>query len=104
VHPASGETTQGMVFTTTHGDETTIWTMVDFDPVEHRSRYCRVTPATRAGTVEVRCRELAAGTTGVEVSYAMTALSPAGEHGLAEFEASFADMIEGWERLILASL
>ncbi|RWA97127.1 hypothetical protein [Mesorhizobium sp.] len=33
LHPQDGETRQGMVFRTAHGDETTLWACTDWDPV-----------------------------------------------------------------------
>jgi hypothetical protein len=97
VHPPDGRTEAGMVFTTGEGDEHTIWLLADFDLAQHRSRYVRCTPASRTGTVEVRCRALAGDRTEVEVAYALTALTPAGEATLADFEgARFARMIDGW--------
>lgn len=104
VHPASGETQAGMVFTTGEGEERTYWSLVDYDPRGLRSRYARVTPASRFGFVEVAC-EPDAGGTRVTVTYTFTALTPAGEAFLAGFgEDAFRAMIEGWKGLIEAWL
>jgi hypothetical protein len=101
--PADGRTQAGMVFTTGQGDEHTIWMLVDFDRAAHRSRYARVTPGSRTGLVEVRCAALAAGRTSVTVSYALTALSAAGERVLEAFEGeAFRRMIDGWATQIAA--
>jgi hypothetical protein len=101
IHPASGETQAGMVFTTGTGDEATYWSLVDYDPRGLRARYARVTPASRFGFVEVHCSALGARRTRVEVSYAFTALTPAGEAFLDGFgEDAFRAMIEGWRGLI----
>lgn len=103
LHPADGRTEAGMVFTTGEGDELTIWTLADFDPVRHRSRYLRCTPATRTGMVEVQCAALDAERTGVSVRYTLTALNPAGERELEAFEGQrFAAMIDGWADQIRA--
>ncbi|MGQ0511477.1 MAG: SRPBCC family protein [Betaproteobacteria bacterium] len=100
LHPASGETQAGMVFTTGAGDELTFWSLVDYDPVAHRARYARVTPASRLGLVEVACHPEAGGTR-VTVSYTFTALTPAGESFLEGFgEDAFRAMIDGWKGLI----
>jgi hypothetical protein len=32
LHPVNGETCEGMVFRTHHGDELTLWTCVDWSP------------------------------------------------------------------------
>lgn len=105
LHPADGRTQQGMVFTTGSGDDFTIWSLVDFDTVRHYARYTRVTPASRSTWVEIRCREAGADTTAVEVTYTMTALTPAGEDAIAALGGgAFTAMIEDWRRAIEARL
>ncbi len=89
---------EGMVFCTTHEDETTIWTLVNFDRLERCCRYVRCTPTSRTAIVEVRCTELASDRTQVQVSYAMTALNSHGEEILTAFsEQVFKDMIDRWQ-------
>ncbi len=101
VVPDTGETVPGMVFTTGAGDDYTIWTLVDFDTTNYWSRYARVTPALRTGTVDVRCRPVDAETTDVDVSYVLTALSAKGQASLSAFEgAAFVQMIEAWKQSI----
>lgn len=103
VNPGDGRTQAGMVFITGQGDELTIWTLVDFDPVAHHLRYVRCTPASRTSVVEVRCTALDASRTEVQVSYSLTALNGAGEQAIAAFEGDrFAAMIDGWARQIAA--
>ena len=99
--PTDGRTERGMIFTTGSGDDFTIWNLVDFDPQTHYSRYSRVTPALRTGTVEIKCKAQSETATEVTVSYTLTALTPRGEESLVSFEgAAFAEMIEEWKRLI----
>lgn len=43
----------GLVFLTGEDREFTVWTVLESDPNTLRHRYSRVTPAIRAGTVEV---------------------------------------------------
>ena len=103
VHPADGRTEPGMVFTTGAGAEATWWTLVDFDRATHRSRYLRVTPASRFAVVEVACEALADGRTAVEVGYTVTALDAAAGPALAAYEGErFAAMIDGWAQAIAA--
>ena len=45
--PPTGETCQGMVFTTEHDGETTVWTCVAWQPDRGHARYFRVTPGSR---------------------------------------------------------
>lgn len=100
LHPATGETRQGMVFTTGAGEDLTFWGLVDYDQQRYRARYARVTPASRFGFVEVACTAQDAGTR-VEVTYAFTALTDAGNAFLEQFgEAAFRKMIDGWKALL----
>lgn len=103
--PDDGRTEPGMVFTTGDGDEHTIWSLVDFDRRSGYARYARVTPASRTGFVEVRCRPLGDTRTAVEVTYTMTALGEAGRRMLAPYRGeAFVAMIESWRREIQARL
>jgi len=97
----------GAVFTTAVGGELTLWLVLEFDPVGCGARYARITPGSRLGTVDVRCRESARepGATEVEVTYALTSLSPEGEAVLAALTPeSYGEMLATWERLIRATL
>lgn len=92
---------QGTVFLTGHGDEATIWVVVDFDTEAYRARYARITPASRAGTVEVQLHANDSGGSIVEVSYELTALSESGNENLAGFDdKAYAKMLTEWKRLI----
>ncbi|RUW97446.1 MAG: SRPBCC family protein [Mesorhizobium sp.] len=105
LHPQSGETRQGMVFRTTHGDETTLWACTHWDPRIHQVRYVRVTPDSRFGFVDVACRQVTSGDTEALISYTLTALSEAGRSYLSELtEDAFTGMIETWKVRIDASL
>jgi hypothetical protein len=62
--------------------------------------YARVTPGSRAGTVSVELDDGAGGRSAVEVTYALTALSPDGDRQLKEFAAGFPDYLKSWESAI----
>ena len=95
---------RGSVWLTGNGEDHTIWLVVDYDPEKLHARYARITPASRAGTVEVRARPDGSGGTYVDVTYHLTALSEHGNEILADFDAAyFAEMIVEWERLIQAA-
>lgn len=107
VVPPDGRTEAGMVFTTGEpgSDEHTIWALLEWDTEAHVARYSRVTPASRCGVVEVRCRADGAAATWVDVRYTLTALTPAGEAALAQFEGdAFVAMIEAWQQAIAQRL
>lgn len=101
VHPADGRTEAGMVFCTGEGAEYTLWCLVDYDTVAHRARYTRVTPGSRSAVVEVMCRAVAPERSEVQVSYMLTALTPAGAEKVSAMdEPAFAQMIDGWRTAI----
>ena len=94
----------GSVFLTGHRDEQTVWLVVDYDPEVLRARYARITPGSRAGTVEVQARPDEHGATVVTVRYVLTALAPQGNDSLESFdEAAFSAMLTDWEREIRAA-
>lgn len=103
--PEDGRTEPGMVFTTGSGDDFTVWNLVDFDTQAHYARYARVTPALRAGFVEVRCTAVDAHHTDVQVTYTLTALTDQGDASLAAFQGdAYVAMIEDWKTAIDARL
>ncbi len=101
-YPRSGELVKGAVFTTSReGEPDTIWTVMEFEPLEFRVKYARVTPGSRVAVVEVQCEEAAGGATRAQVSYTFTGLSEEGNTYLAEFdEAHYRDYIESWRPAI----
>ena len=101
-HPSDGHTSAGMVFSTGHGGETTLWTLADYEPASYRYRYVRVTPGSRFVQVAVQCQALGAANTGVQVSYTLTGLSEAGNATIRDFAAGYHAMLAEWRSLILA--
>ena len=100
LHPADGRTAAGMVFTTGHGGEETLWTMTRHEPECGVAEYLRVTPGSRMGTVRVQCAEVERGTR-VSVTYALTALTPQGNDTLRAMDAAaYEAFIESWEAAI----
>jgi hypothetical protein len=96
VHPASGVTEEGMVFTTAAGGESTLWLLTKFDPGAGRAEYARITPGSRTAVVKVKC-DAEGAQTRVTVSYTITGLSDAGNACVREMSARrFADYIDTW--------
>lgn len=101
IHPADGTTQTGMVFRTHHGAEETLWSCIDYAPEAHRIRYARVSPETRFVTISITCEAETASSTRVNVTYAMTALSEAGESLLAATTPeAFRGNIDHWQALL----
>jgi hypothetical protein len=105
LHPADGRAIPGMVFRTRHGGEETIWTMSRLDARSGTVAYVRCTPGSRVATVEVSCTPRAPGVCVVAVTYAITALTEAGNEWVrAMDEAHYAAFIGEWKAAIEAQL
>ena len=106
LHPADGRATRGMVFTTGHGGEETIWTMMRHEPASGLVEYLRVTPGSRVGRVLVHCTALDLSRTRVNVVYEFTGLTGAGNARIRELldPARYRDFIESWAKEIEAAL
>lgn len=100
VHPADGELREGMVFTTAHGGEETVWMLLRHAPEAARVEYLRLTPGSRVGIVRVACDPLGQGTR-VTVGYELTALSESGNAAIRALdEAAYATYIASWPEAI----
>jgi hypothetical protein len=93
---------RGEVWTTTAASRTTIW--VTADRRADGVLLARVTPDVAAGLVEVRCLPSLDGTTDVDVSYDLTALSEDGHDVIDHLRAGFDAMLGTWQRLAQAAL
>jgi hypothetical protein len=92
----------GTVFRTRHHGEETLWLVLQYDPLTGVAAYGRFTPGSRLGTVQVRCEAVDASHTHVTVTYALTALSPAGNDVLAALTPdSYAAMLAEWKDTIV---
>ena len=99
--PEDGRVGAGMVFTTGHGAEETVWMVLRHEPAAGRVEYLRLTPGSRVGIVRVNCDALGRDGTRVNVSYELTALSEAGNSAIRALdEAAFAAFIASWSEAI----
>jgi len=90
----------GLVFVTGHGVERTIWIVLESSRENRRLKYARVTPASRAGTVEVHLSACGNGTH-VQVEYDLTALSSKTIGDLEPLVAvNYSAMMKHWQDLI----
>jgi hypothetical protein len=103
LHPPDGAAGEGSVFITRAGGVETIWTTIAHDPPA-RAAYSRVTPGLHAVIVQVRLRDAEDGGTLADVSYAFTALTPAGNAGVAEMAEGFGGWMEEWQTSINRAL
>ena len=101
LYPPGGKAEQGMVFTTSHGNEETVWMMTRHEPTAGIVEYARITPGARAATVLVQCSSLDLARTRVTVIYVLTALSEAGNAWVRDMdEDHYRTYIESWEKAI----
>ncbi len=103
IRPVTGETCEEMIFITGESDEKTFWTCLSWQPDQFHVRYLRLTPASRAAFVDVRCRPDGPDRTRVRVAYQVHAISDHGRsylEGLTESE--FANSIDEWSDMIQA--
>ena len=97
LHPRDGAVGPGLIFTTGHGGEHTVWTMARHEPAQGEVDYVRLTPGSRIGWVKVRCRESGPARTAVRVTYELTGLSEAGNEMLRKLdEGAFRDFLASW--------
>ena len=104
LNPPDGRAARGMVFTTDHGNEDTVWMMVRHSPPD-LVEYVRVTPGSRIGRVLVQCNALDMARTRVNVSYAITALTEKGNEMVRGLDQrAFEAFIDSWSEAIKRSL
>jgi hypothetical protein len=77
VYPQPGKDVQGAVFTVQHGPHRAVWVNTVFDTAGGRMQYVSFIPDTLVFTVDVRLTAVDPAHTGVEVTYARTALDAA---------------------------
>lgn len=96
--PATDDTEPGTVFETdAHGQHTT-WLVTDRQP-GRRICYARVTPGEQAGIVTVAITG-AGSHSEAEVTYQLTALTPAAGHKLREFADGYRSYLQSWQDAI----
>jgi hypothetical protein len=104
LHPDHPSNAPGTLFRTTHNGEETLWLVLTYSPSAATARYCRFSPTSRVGTVQVHCQEEAPGRTRVGISYALTAITPAGNAVLAALTPEkYAAMLHDWQEAIIDS-
>ena len=100
IHPPSGRTQTGAVFTRDHDGRHSLWTIAEYEPNEHRIVYVVFVPGERVTRIAIDCR--ADGTaTRARVTYTHTALSGEGEQLVAHFTAERHQRLMGaWQDAI----
>ena len=98
------ELSEDYVFLTRKHDHLTteaIWIVKTYDPKSHLVQYYKIEPDEKIGVVTVKCNELEAERTEVQVTYKYMALSATGEMFVSEFsESVYQEFITEWQRLL----
>ena len=98
------ELCEDYIFLTQHHDHAAgkaIWIVKTYEPEAHRIQFYKVEPEDKVGVISVQCTPLGSSATRVNVSYAYTALSRAGEDFLDNFtEAAYRAYIGEWKILL----
>jgi Polyketide cyclase / dehydrase and lipid transport len=100
--PVTDDAEPGTVFETSAHGRHTIWLVTSREPGT-RISYARVTPGDQAGTVTVAISP-SGGHSEVEVTYDLTALTPAASHPLTEFAGRYPAYLRSWQDAIAACL
>ena len=84
-----------------HGTTNAIWVVKNYDPKSHFVQFYKIEPEDKIGVVTVKCTELEAERTKVQVTYKYIALSAAGEMFVSEFsESVYEEFIGEWQTLL----
>jgi hypothetical protein len=84
-----------------HGTTDAIWIVKKYDPKSHYVQFYKIEPDDKIGVVTVKCTQLEAARTRVQVTYKYTALSATGELFVSEFSKSaYEKFIAEWQMLL----
>ena len=84
-----------------HGTKDAIWIVKRYDPKLHIVQFYKVEPEDKIGLVTVRCTELEAERTKVQVTYKYVALSATAEVFVSAFsENAYEEFIGEWQTLL----
>ena len=104
LYPQPGKDVQGAVFTVQHGPHKSVWVNTLFDPEGGRMQYVSFVPDTLVSTIDVRLTVLNSVSTGVEVTYARTALDAAANDHVQAMGKSDRESGPHWQQAIESCL
>jgi hypothetical protein len=83
IHPQPAHDEAGAVFTVKHGPYSAVWVITEFDVAARHFQYAYFIADLMVTTIDVRFTPVDAATTRVNVGYARTAVTPAGNDHVA---------------------
>ena len=89
-----------MVFKVKHGPFSAVWVNTLFDVNEHHFQYVYFLPDIMVTTIDVRFKPVDAGTTRVDVTYARTAVTVAGNEHVATLSENDRRAGKEWQQAI----
>ncbi|HUL75355.1 MAG TPA: hypothetical protein VLT86_19740 [Vicinamibacterales bacterium] len=100
IYSASGLAEDGAVFTTSgDGEPDTVWIMTRYDREAGLVDFTRVTPGSRTCLLRLAVSAMDDGRSHVDISYAHTSLTPAGDAYLETWtNEAFLEAMVFWER------
>lgn len=104
LHPQPAQDVEGAVFTVQHGPYKSIWINTRFDLSSGRIQYVSLITDVLVSTIDVRLTALDQATTGVEVTYVRTALSPAANDEVHAMAAGDRSSGTHWQKAIQGCL
>lgn len=101
VKPHSGETEVGMVFTSLHGGEPSVWVVSIYDPARHHIEYIRFSGNAQVTRIIIRCSSNSEGATTAEVTYDLTAVEQSANAAITEMsQEKYERWMSNWETAI----
>jgi hypothetical protein len=104
LYPQPGKDVQGAVFTVQHGPHRSVWVNTLFDVEGGRMQYVSFVPGTVVSTVDVQLTALDTSSTGVEVTYARTALDVVANDAVQTMGRSDRENGPHWQQAIESCL
>jgi len=100
LHPQPGRDEQGAVFTIRHGELSAVWVNTLFDTGGRHFQYVYFIPGVMVTVIDVRFKVMDAATTGVNVTYTRTAITPEGNEHVAAMSEGDRTAGPDWQQAI----
>jgi hypothetical protein len=104
IYPQPGQDGEGAVFSISHGAMTSTWVATLFDTDARHFQYVYFLPGVMVATIDVHFKPMGADTTGVNVTYARTALTAEGNEHVKKMTESDQGAGREWQQALDAYL
>ncbi len=100
LHPQPGRDEEGAVFTIRHGPLSAVWVNTLFDIGGRHFQYVSFLPGLMVTVIDVRFKVMDDATTGVNVTYTRTAITPEGDEHVAAMSEGDKTAGPEWQQAI----